>query len=75
MSEQNATKPDLVETSNAPVLYTSTQVAGILQLNRGHVLRLIRGGKIDAVRVGPHGSYRVTKASLEAFLGLKRTRR
>lgn len=47
-------------------LYTSKEIADILQINLFTVLRYIREGKLEHVKVG--SQYRITEEQLTKFL-------
>lgn len=47
-------------------LYTAKEIAEILQINVFTVLRYIREGKINHVKVG--SQYRITEEQLEKFI-------
>jgi excisionase family DNA binding protein len=47
-------------------LYTAKEIAEILQINMFTVLRYIREGKLEHIKVG--SQYRVTEKQLDKFL-------
>lgn len=52
-----------------PVLLTAKEVGEILRLGQTATYRLIEGGEIATLRVGPGGrALRVTEAALAAYL-------
>jgi excisionase family DNA binding protein len=53
-------------------LLTPEQVAGILQVHILTIYSYIRGGKLDAIRLGR--SYRITHQDLEQFIESNRIR-
>lgn len=52
-------------------LYTTEQVAGLLQIHPLTVLKYINSGKLRAVRLGR--VYRITETSLQKFLDSEMT--
>lgn len=58
--------------SGVPVLSTITEVTGVLRCSRSTVIRLIKIGKLSALKSGSGGRVLVTKAALAHYLrGLK----
>jgi len=51
-------------------VYTISEVAKILKIHRTYVARLIRGGKLPAIKIGKF--YRVREEDLEKFLRLSK---
>lgn len=55
-----------------PVIYTVSDVARILQMNRVTVIRKIREGKLVAFRTnGATGSYRIKQSDLDAYMACR----
>ena len=47
------------------MLYTVTEVAKLLKVNRNHIYKLIKEGELKAVKIG---SIKVRKTDLEAYV-------
>lgn len=54
-------------TVEAPPL-TTAEAARIVGASRATIRRAIESGELEAVRLGPRGSYRIHRVALEAWL-------
>jgi excisionase family DNA binding protein len=60
-----------------PRIYTVHEVAQILQMHEETVRALLRSGRLQGIKLGPHATlpgrfeWRITEDALRAFLGLE----
>lgn len=57
----------MAQLDGSPDLMTVREVAALLRVDRSYVYRLVRSGRLPALRPTPHKTW-VPKASLQAFL-------
>lgn len=51
------------------MLYTVSEVAKLLKVNRNHIYKLINGGELEAVKIG---SIKVKKEALDRYVNKQR---